>query len=224
MTWRWLSKAGFCCTLEAMGSEVTGAIAGLVGAAFGAGAAMWGSLTAARTQLRLNRAQLQASVVAEEIKIARGAYADFLRAGIQFELAWRSLLITFRERTSADERDRLYARVIEVEHNRWMYHSVVLLEAPEPVVALARELTAAYVELDTIGEAARRRLVAEKDGSTARWPEFDQASSKCSELTAKFAEGAKAARVAERDTEVGQTLGRAGRSRSSGSPWRARSS
>jgi hypothetical protein len=199
-----------------MGSEVTGAIAGLVGAAFGAGAAMWGSLTAARTQLRLNQAQLQAAVAAEESRIARGAYADFLRAGIQFELAWRTLLISFREGSNADERDRLYARVIEFEHNRWMFYSVVLLEAPEPVVTLARELTAAYVELDTIGETARRRLAAEKDGSTARWPEFDQASSKCGELTAKFAEGVKAARAAARGIEVVESSRRARRSRSSG--------
>lgn len=192
----------FCVTLNAMGAELTGALAGLIGAGLGAGAAIWGSLTAARTQLRLNQAQLQAAVAAEEIRIARVAYADFLRAGIQFELAWRSLLIGFREGASADELDRLYARVIEVEHNRWMFYSVVLLEAPESVVVLARELTAAYVELDIVGEAARRRLSAEKDGSTARWPDFDRASSKCGELTAKFAVGAKAERAAARDIEV----------------------
>lgn len=181
-----------------MGAELTSAIAGLIGAGFGAGAAMWGSTTAARTQLRQTRAQLLATAVAEETAVARAVYADFLRAGVTFELAWRRLLISMREGTStAPERDALYARVIELEHNRWTAYSIVLLEAPEPVAFLARELTNAYVELDTVGERTRQRLTTAKDApGVARWHEFDQAASKCGELTAKFAEGVKTLRAA----------------------------
>jgi hypothetical protein len=185
-----------------MGSELTGAFAGLIGAGFGAGAAMWGSITASRTQLRLNQAQLHAALVAEESKILRAIYADFLRAGVQFELAWRTTLISMREGIStAEDRDRLYSKVIEFEHDRWTSYSILLLEAPEPVTNLARELTNAYVELDTIAERTRERLSAMKDGhAVLRWPEFNQAASKCGELTTKFAEGVKVMREATHST------------------------
>ena len=190
-------KSVFGYTLSAMGSELTSAITGLIGAGFGAGAAMWGSTTAARTQLRQTQAQLQATVTAEETAVTRAIYADFLRAGVQFELAWRRLLISMREGTStAEERDQLYSRVIELEHDRWTTYSVLLLEAPEAVTSLARELTNAYVELDNIGERTRERLNAAKDApGVARWHEFNQAASNCGELTAKFAEGVKALRA-----------------------------
>jgi hypothetical protein len=194
----WLMKSVFGCTLNAMGSELTSAIAGLIGAGLGAGAAMWGNITAARTQLRQTQVQLQATVTAEETAVTRAIYADFLRAGVMFELAWRRLLISMREGIStAEERDQLYARVIELEHDRWTAYSILLLEAPEPVTSLARDLTNAYVELDSIAERTRKRISAEKDGSdVARWHEFNQAASKCGELTAKFAEGARALRAA----------------------------
>lgn len=193
-------KSVFGCTLYAMGSELTSAVAGLIGAGLGAGAAMWGSTTAARTQLRQTQAQLQATAAAEEAAVTRAVYSDFLRAGVMFELAWRRLLISMREGTStAQERDQLYSRVIELEHDRWTTYSILLLEAPEPVTSLARELTAAYVELDTIGERTRERLNTAKDTpGVARWHEFDQAASKCGELTGKFAEGVKALRAAAR--------------------------
>jgi hypothetical protein len=168
---------------------------------------MWGSTTAARTQLRQTQAQLQATIAAEETAVTRAIYADFLRAGVTFELAWRQLLISMREGTStAEERDRLYARVIELEHGRWITYSILLLEAPEPVVALARELTYAYVELDTIAERTRERLGSAKGSvPVARWHEFDQAASKCGELTATFAEGVKALRaVADSSIAVAQ--------------------
>ena len=174
-----------------MGSEAAGAMAGLIGAAFGAGAAIWGSVTTARTQLRMSQTQLQAAIAAEQAKVTRAIYADFLRAGVEYELAWRRLLISLREGVStAEERDRLYAQVIEHEHDRWTSYSILLLEAPDPVTSLARELTNAYVELDTIAEKLRRRLSAQG------WQDFNQAAERCGALTATFTEGAKAVRAA----------------------------
>ncbi|MBW8802667.1 MAG: hypothetical protein JF587_02220 [Catenulisporales bacterium] len=186
--------------LSGMGSELTGAIVGLMGGGFGAGAAMWGSITAARTQLRLNQTQLEAAALSEEAKVTRAIYADFLRAGVQFELAWRTLLISLREGVStAEDRDRLYGRVITFEHDRWTSYSILLLEAPEPVATLATELTNAYVDLDTIAEKTRERLTAAKDSRVVmRWPEFNAAATECGKLTARFAQEVKAMRDASR--------------------------
>lgn len=107
-------KSAFGYILNTMGSELTSAVAGLIGAGFGAGAAMWGSTTAARTQLRQTQAQLQATVTAEETAVTRAVYADFLRAGVMFELAWRRLLISMREGLStAEERDQNFAEGVK---------------------------------------------------------------------------------------------------------------
>ncbi|MEY9927519.1 hypothetical protein ABH926_002153 [Catenulispora sp. GP43] len=191
-----------------MGSDVTSAVAGLIGAAFGAGAAMWGSVTTARTQLRLSQAQTRAAIVAEETKVTRAVYADFLRAGVEYELAWRRLLISLREGVStSEERDQLYAQVIGHEHDRWTSYSILLLEAPDRVTSLARELTNAYVELDTIAERTRRRLSAQG------WQDFNEAAERCGVLTASFAEGTKAVREDVNSLSTVHLFRRAGISR-----------
>lgn len=191
-----------------MGSEVTGAIAGLIGAALGAGAAMWGSTTAARTQLRLNEAQLQAAITAEQTRVTRAVYADFLRAGVEFELAWRRLLVGLREGLStAEERDRLYGQVIAREHDRWTSYSILLLEAPELVTSLAGELTTAYVELDTLGEKTRKHMSAQS------WSDFNAAAERCGALTARFTEGARTLRETASTPAVGTVPRRLGISR-----------